>query len=135
MESAATGNHSPVVSEPPIAFVFARDDVGLEIRVSFGIFAGREVTPAELHELGRSVVLEVSPAAVVAENRHQVGGGETEAALHQVRIEVPEWALPTGSDALDHLRERLVDLTSFWARTCIGRRHAEVVESFPETLY
>ena len=124
-----------MVSEPPIAFVFARDDVGLEIRVSFGIFAGRDVTPAELHELGRSVVLEVSPAAVVAENRHQMGGGEIEAALHQVRVEVPGWALPTDSDALDHLRERLVDLTSLWARTCIEHRHSEVIESFSDALY
>ena len=124
-----------MVSEPPIAFVYARDDVGLEIRVSFGIFAGREVTPAELHDLGRSVVLEVSPAAVVAENRHQMGNGETEAALHQVRIEVPGWALPTSSDAFDHLRDRLVDLTSLWARTCIEHRHSGVIESSPGTLY
>ena len=49
--------------EPELAFVTRTHDApGLEIRVNFGIFAGREATPAELEELAHALVPELEQA-------------------------------------------------------------------------
>ena len=42
--------------EPAIAFcVRQHDEPALEVRVNFGVFAGRDVTPAEIDELARQL--------------------------------------------------------------------------------
>jgi len=115
----------------PIAFAAGAPEAPhLEIRINFGVFAGREATPAELDELGRTVVGEVGHVTLVSEHRHELGG-HTETSLHQVRMDVPSEAMPEDQVEAEWLRDRLVRLAERWARGCIDERHAEVIELFP----
>jgi len=114
--------------EPELAFVTRTHDVpGLEIRVNFGVFAGRDATPAELEELAHALVPELDEVSVVSEQRHEVGE-EAEASLHQVRVEVADDRLPTDPEAREELCDRLLEAVSGWAEACIADRHAEVAE-------
>jgi len=114
--------------EPALAFVVSeQESPGIEIRVNFGVFAGREVTSAELDELAQAVVPKVGEASILAEERHEVGG-DAEAALHQVRILVADEGLPIDEHELDQLSGRLIEIAESWARDCIAERHAEVSE-------
>ena len=114
--------------EPELAFVTRNHEApGLEIRVNFGIFAGREATPAEIEELARALVPKVDDVSIVSEQRHEIGG-DTEAALHQVRIEVAAEQLPAERDERERVCGRLLEATERWALECIAERHAEVSE-------
>ena len=97
---------------------------------NFGVFAGREATPAELDELGRAVMAEVDHVTLVSEHRHELGGG-VETSLHQVRMGVPRSAMPADGAEAERVRDRLISLAERWARDCIDARHAEVIELFP----
>jgi hypothetical protein len=112
---------------PPIAFAVEAEQPALEIRVNFGMFAGREATPAELDELARELVPEVPELSIVSELRHEVSEG-TEAEVHQVRIDVDEEHLPEAPDLRDALTERLVATAERWANACIADRHIEIAE-------
>jgi hypothetical protein len=100
---------------------------GLEIRVNFGMFAGREATSAEIEELGNALVSEIGNAEISAENRYEIGP-ESEAEVHQVRIEVPSEKLPDDDFMVGELAGRLVAIAERWANGCIADRHAEVSE-------
>jgi hypothetical protein len=113
--------------ENAIAFVAEQESSGLEIRVNFGIFAGRDATTAELEELGKLLVPEAGVVSIVGEERHEMSDS-AEVMLHQVRVAVPAERIP--HDDLDRsaLCERLVTLAEIWARQCIHERHADVTE-------
>ena len=115
--------------EPAIAFAAepAEVDAPFELRVNFGVFAGRAATAAELDDLARRLLFDVESVSVVAEERHQVGEG-TEAVLHQVRIELDPGDLPTERGVLEELKGRLVDSAERWARACATSRHAPEAE-------
>src|ERR671930_520004 len=114
--------------EPELAFVTRTHDVpGLEIRVNFGVFAGRDATPSELDELAHALVPELDDVSVVSEQRHEVGE-EVEASLHQVRVEVADDHLPGDYDEGGGLCTRLLEAVTAWAEACIADRHAEVSE-------
>jgi hypothetical protein len=114
--------------EPALAFRNREFEApGLDIRVNFGIFAGREATPAEIDELAESLLHEVRDVSIVAEQRHEIGEG-TEASVHQVRIEIADDDLPYATGDREEIADRLVDLAARWADTCIADRHAEVSE-------
>ena len=114
--------------EPVIAFrELDSNPPGLEIRVNFGIFAGREATPAEIDELAAGLLPELHDVSIVSEQRHEIGE-DAEAALHQVRIEVGEDQLPADDDLRDALADRLVETAGRWAMACIADRHAEITE-------
>ena len=114
--------------EPLIAFrELESNPPGLEIRVNFGVFAGREATPAEIDELAAGLLPELHDVSIVSEQRHEIGE-EVEAALHQVRIEVAEDHLPADEALRDDLAERLVETAERWALACIAERHAEITE-------
>jgi hypothetical protein len=114
--------------EHVIAFrEYDSDPPALRIRVNFGVFAGREATPAEIDGLATELLPDVHEVSIVAEQRHEVGE-EAEAALHQVRIEVDEDQLPSDEDEREELADRLVDTAERWAEACIAERHAEVTE-------
>jgi hypothetical protein len=109
-----------VQSEPIIAFAAREEDPpALQIRVNFGVFAGRSATPAELDELGASLLEQVRHVSIVAEDRHEMSP-DSEAAVYQVRVDLPEAA---EEDA--RLEQRLVDLAESWARACAAERHTE----------
>ena len=96
----------------PIALL---DDDG-DIRVNFGVFAGREVTQAEIDELAHTLLEELEAVTIVAEQRTIVDR-ETEASVHQIRIELVEG----GDDA-----GRLLLIAERWAEACVAERHAEI---------
>lgn len=107
----------PTTTEPP----------GLELRVNFGVFAGRDATAAELEELAKLLVPQVGEVSIVSEQRHEIADG-TEVVLHQVRIEVPADRLPDGDHERSELEEKLVATAEFWTRACVADRHAELTE-------
>ena len=111
-----------------IAFVAdPREPAAIEVRVNFGIFAGREVTPAEIDELARVLLPEVPSVSILSEERHEIDS-EVEISVHQLRIEVAADDLPEDSDA-SALAERIATLAEHWAEGCISERHAEITES------
>lgn len=111
---------NPLLNEPAIALrVREHEEPALEVRINFGVFAGRHATPAEIDDLA-AALRDLLPAfAIVSEERHEFGDGG-EAALHQVVIAVPrEHATPQP----DVLAERIVLAANGWALECIGTRH------------
>ena len=111
----------------PIAFVTEpRPGAAVEVRVNFGIFAGRDVTNAEIDELAQLLLPEVPELSIVAEERHAIDA-EVEVSVHQVRIEIAEDAVPAETD-IARLGDRVVALAERWADSCISDRHAEVSE-------
>jgi hypothetical protein len=114
----------------PSTIVFAtptHEPPALEIRVNFGMFAGREATPAELDELGRVLLERVREVSIIREERHELAD-RSEFSLHQVRVEVSADDLPADEHELDELRGRLLELVERWARACIAERHVDVAE-------
>ena len=114
--------------EPQLAFYQRQPEPpGLEVRVNFGVFAGRPATPAELDDLAQILLQKVGEVAVVAEDRRLVGG-ESEASLHQVRVEVDPEYIPPDEHEADVLAGRIVEAAESWARGCAAERHAEISE-------
>jgi len=68
--------------ENVIAFASQQEPAGLEIRVNFGVFAGRDATAAELEELGKLLVPEAGEVSIVGEQRHEISE-DAEIVLHQ----------------------------------------------------
>jgi hypothetical protein len=117
-----------MMSEPQLAFCVREvEPPGVEVRVNFGVFAGRPATPAEIDDLAETLLRKVAEVSIVAEERHEIGPA-TEASLNQVRIEVSPEQLPDDEHELDILCGRLVEAAETWARHCIAERHAEVSE-------
>jgi hypothetical protein len=115
-------------TEPSLAFYRrSPEPPGLEVRVNFGIFAGRPATAAEIDDLAQALIPKVGEVAIVAEDRHEIGE-DSEAALHQVRIEVDPEHIPADEHEADVLAGRLVEAAEGWARGCVADRHAEVSE-------
>jgi hypothetical protein len=108
-------------AEDLIAFVTTTEPPGLEIRVNFGIFAGREATPHELDELAHALLPDLGEVTVVSEQRHELTD-DVEAAVHQVRVEIEGDRLPSGEAELATLAERLRSTAADWARACIADR-------------
>jgi hypothetical protein len=107
------------VAQPAFAFVADRTErPGVEIRVNFGVYAGREATAAEIEELARELHTRVEQFSIVAEQHYEFGIGE--ASVHLVRVGVDE--------ADDELRGRLLEIAERWAQSCIAERHMEVAE-------
>jgi hypothetical protein len=114
--------------EPQLAFcVRDAEPPGVEVRVNFGVFAGRRATPAEIDDLAAAILPKVGEVSIVAEERHEIGE-DAEASLNQVRIEVMPEHLPEDEHELDILCGRLVEAAETWARACIADRHADVSE-------
>jgi hypothetical protein len=112
--------------QPAIAFATRTvEPPALEVRVNFGIFAGREATAAEIDDLAAQVLDKVSEVAIVAEERREIGP-HSEAALHQVRVEVSGDDLPDDEHEIDELRGRLVETAERWALECIAERRVEL---------
>jgi hypothetical protein len=97
---------------PSIAFVADDGD----IRVNFGMFAGREATQAEIDELARDLLEEVHAVTIVAEQRYIVDK-DMEASVHQIRIQ------RNGGN-----ERALLERAERWAQACVAERHAEVSE-------
>ena len=77
------------IGDAQLAFAISKleQQPALEVRVNFGVFAGRQATPAEIDELGTYLLDEVGPITIVAEERHELDG-RLETSVHLVRIEL-----------------------------------------------
>jgi excinuclease UvrABC helicase subunit UvrB len=93
-----------------IAFL---DDDG-DIRVNFGMFAGRDATQAEIDELANALLEEVDAITIVAEQR-TVADREMEASIHQIRVELDEEADP----------QRPLLIAERWAEACVAERSVD----------
>jgi len=113
--------------ENAIAFVAEQPESGLEIRVNFGVFAGRDATTAELEELGSLLLPEAGEISIVGEERHELADS-VELVLRQVRIAIPPDRVPDNASEHQAFCERLVGLAEIWARRCIEDRHADITE-------
>ena len=113
--------------EEVIAFAVDVPPAGLEIRINFGVFAGRDATTAELEELGQLLLPEAGEVSVVGEERHELADS-VEVVLHQVRVSVPPAAVPESAAERRHFCEQLVTLAEIWTRQCVNARHAEITE-------
>jgi len=111
---------NPLFGEPAISLLGREhDDPGIEIRVNFGVFAGRHATPAEIDELALTLHRLVPEFEFVAEDRHEFGDA-VEASVHQVVVAVSrEYA----GGAPDVLAEQIVLAANGWALECIASRH------------
>lgn len=84
---------------------------GTQIVVNFGIHAGRDVTQAEVDRLGTTLLYRIPSFAVVSETRFGFDR-QAEAAVHQVRVELPR----------GQASELVLELVEDWARDCIRER-------------
>jgi hypothetical protein len=113
-------------TEPTIAFATrSHSSPGIEIRINFGMFAGREATAAEIDELGKGLLARVREVSIIREERHVIADG-SEVSLHQVRVEVAADDVPADGHELDELRGRLLEVSERWAQACIAERHVDV---------
>jgi hypothetical protein len=111
--------------ENVIAFATEEDPAGLEIRINFGVFAGRDATSAELEELGKLLVPEAGEISIVGEQRHEISE-DAEVVLHQVRVSVSRENVPEDPEERKDFCGRLVTLAEIWARQCINERRSEI---------
>jgi hypothetical protein len=100
-----------------LTVVTQRDESLQEVRVNFGMYAGRTATAAEIDDLARTLLPELGDVTIVAEDRRELSD-QSETALHQVRIE-----LPPNTDV-----DRVIELAEQWAHAQIEDRHAEIVD-------
>ncbi|MGH3009911.1 MAG: hypothetical protein ACRDLM_10980 [Gaiellaceae bacterium] len=107
------------MKEPAVALrVRELEEPAVEVRVNFGVFAGRHATPAEIDDLAAALRDLLPSFAILAEERHEFGG-DVEAAVHQVVVVVEQEH--TGAEP-DVLAERIVLAANGWARDCIASR-------------
>ena len=105
--------------------VHEHEPPALEVRVNFGMYAGREATPAEIDALATQLLEKVGSVSIVSEERHEIDD-HSEAAVHQVRIEVPAESLPEDRARREELAGRLIETAERWASACIAERHVEL---------
>lgn len=116
------------MEEPHIAFIAeTHESPAIEIRVNFGIFAGRAATPAEIDQLARWLLDDVPEVTIVGEDRHEIDD-TVEAAVHQVRIELDADRAPGDPAERRALAEKLLERAEHWARTCIADRHNDTAD-------
>jgi len=113
--------------ENAIAFAVDQEPAGLERRINFGVFAGRDATSAELEELGKLLVSEAGEISIVGEERHELSE-DAEVVLRQVRVSVAPDNVPVDRAERRKFCERLITLAEIWARQCISERHAELTD-------
>lgn len=93
--------------------VLVNEDAGrIELVVNFGLFAGREATPAEIDRLAEALLPDVEPLEIVCEQRYEFDR-EREAKVYQVRISVADDG---------ELRDSLVEAVEEWVNDCIADR-------------
>ena len=99
-----------------LSFVARPENAALEVRVNFGLFAGREATPAEIDELATELLPKVGDVTIIREERHEISE-HSEGAVQLVRISLP-------SDDPE-LAGRVAEIAERWAKACIDERHVQ----------
>ena len=107
--------------------VHRHDPPAIEVRVNFGVFAGREATLAEIDRLAEWLLDEVGEVSIISEERHEIDA-HVEASVHQVRIEVGPDRMPAGDLNRKAIERRILERAEHWARVCVSERHAEIAD-------
>jgi hypothetical protein len=108
------------MTDPALAFIVERHDPPkIEVRVNFGVFAGRAATPAEIDRLAEWLLDELAEVSIVSAEHHEIDT-HGEAVIHQVRIEVAEGD--------QELAEKILARAWHWARICVDERRAEITD-------
>jgi hypothetical protein len=120
-------------AEPSAVFVVApHEQPAIEIRINFGIYAGRDVTSVEIDHLAEQLLDKVDGVTIVAEERHEIGHGRestlVEASVHQVKIEVDALRAPTDAKARREIEIQLLERADYWLRLCVADRHGDTAE-------
>jgi hypothetical protein len=114
--------------DPSMAFaVHEQDTPAIQVRVNFGIYAGREATAAEIDRLAEWLLDEVGEVSIISEERHEIDA-KVEASVHQVRIEVAADRVPADPFERAAIEARIVDRAEHWANLCVAERHVEITE-------
>ena len=107
--------------------VHDHESPAIEVRVNFGVFAGRHATPAEIERLGAWLLDEVGEVSIISEERHEIDA-KVEASVHQVRIEVAPDRIPGAGLARDEIERRILERAEYWAHLCVAERHVDIAE-------
>jgi hypothetical protein len=114
--------------DPSMAFaVYRHEPPAIEVRVNFGVFAGREATHAEIDRLAEWLLDEVGEVSIISEERHEIDAN-VEASVHQVRIELSH-GVPEDEAGRAALEARILERAEYWAHQCVAERHAEIADS------
>jgi hypothetical protein len=112
---------------PTMAFAVREYDAPvIEVRVNFGVFAGRDATAAEIDRLAQWLLDEIGEVSIISEKRHEIAP-QAEASVHQVRIEVRD-GVPADDEGRQELERRLLERAEYWAHQCVAERHVDVAE-------
>jgi hypothetical protein len=110
--------------DAPVAFATSdRTSPAIQIRVNFGIVAGREATPAEIDTLARNLLQIVKDVSIIAEQHYEIGHGG-EAVVHLINVEVDLKDLRDSSVDVGVVTSELIDAATHWAEACAEERHA-----------
>ena len=110
-----------------MAFAVQRHDMpSIEVRVNFGVFAGREATHAEIDKLAEWLLDEVGEVSIISEERHEIDA-QVEASVHQVRIELSD-GVPSDEVGRRALEKRILERAEYWAHQCVAERHVGSAE-------
>jgi hypothetical protein len=117
-----------MMEEPTMAFaVHDHEQPAIEVRINFGIFAGRDATGAEIDRLAEWLLDEVGEVSIISEERHEIDA-HVEASVHQVRIEVSADRVPADAAERAQIEERILARAEHWAKLCVAERHAEIAD-------
>ena len=117
-----------MMDEPTMAFAVRIHDLpAIEVRVNFGVFAGREATGAEIDRLATYLLDEVGAVSIIAEQRHEIDA-HVEASVHQVRIELAADRVPSDPAGRAELEGRILERAEHWAHLCVAERHIDVAD-------
>jgi hypothetical protein len=113
--------------DPTMAFaVREHDQPAIEVRVNFGVFAGRDATPAEIDRLAQWLLDEIGEVSIISEERHEIDA-QVEASVHQVRIELTD-GVPDDEVGRRALEQRILERAEHWAHQCVAERHVGTAE-------
>lgn len=101
------------MSTPELVFFAPVTDSATELVVNFGVYAGREATPAEIERLARDFLPDLRALEVVCEQRYEFTEA-AEATIYRVRVLAPNAVEPAGE---------LRDAVAAWAEDCIQERY------------
>jgi hypothetical protein len=115
-------------SDPQLAFLAPPEKTpAIEIRVNFGIFAGRAATPAELDRLADSLLDQIGGMTIIAEERHELDANG-QASVHQVHVTLADDSISSDEQKREALAHRLLERVEHWARLCVAERHTEIAD-------
>ena len=100
------------------------NEPAIEVRINFGMFAGRRATSAEIDRLAGWLLDEIGEVSIISEERHEFDSS-VEASVHQVRIEL-SLGVPADEDERRLLEERIIERADYWARQCVADRQSPI---------